>query len=137
MTKRAQMRTLAAENGDSDEAAGHTEADAIDPALGRLVEAWPTLPEAIHLLCDAHGHPLHFHLTAGQDHEATALKPLLEGADESLVDHQGEPVAWPLQLAGDKAYGANWIDEYLLSLEIQPVIPSKSNEDQDDRAVEF
>jgi hypothetical protein len=43
---RAQMRTLAAENGDSDEAAGHTEADAIDPALARLVEAWPTLPEA-------------------------------------------------------------------------------------------
>ena len=105
-----------------------------DHALGRSRGGFSS---KIHLLCDAHGHPLHFHLTAGQDHEATALKPLLEGADESLVDHDGEPVAWPLQMAGDKAYRADWIDEYLLSLEIQPVIPSKSNQDQSERPIEF
>jgi transposase len=76
-------------------------------------------------------------LTAGQDHESTALQPLLEGADERVVDQEGEPVAWPVQMAGDKAFRADWIDEYLLELDIQPVIPSKSNEDQDNRAVAF
>jgi transposase len=105
-----------------------------DHALGRSRGGFST---KIHLLCDAHGHPLHFHLTAGQDHESTALEPLLEGADDCLVDHDGEPVAWPLQLAGDKAYRANWIDQYLFALDIQPVIPSKSNEDQDNRHVNF
>jgi transposase len=76
-------------------------------------------------------------LTAGQDHESTALEPLLEGADACLFDHEGEPVAWPLQMAGDKAYRADSIDDFLLGLEIQPVIPSKSNEDQNNRAVAF
>jgi transposase len=78
-----------------------------------------------HLLCDGHGHPLHFHLTAGQAHDNTALVPLLDGADESVVDGQGEPVAWPVALAGDKGYRAAWIDELLLELGITPVIPSK------------
>lgn len=105
-----------------------------DHALGRSRGGFST---KIHLLCDAHGHPLHFHLTAGQDHESTALKPLLQGADDCLVDHHGEPVAWPLRLAGDKAYRANWIDQYLFALDVQPVIPSKSNEDQDNRPVDF
>jgi transposase len=80
---------------------------------------------------------LHFHLTGGQAHESTALEPLLAGADERLLDHEGEPFAWPVQLAGDKGYRANWIDDYLLDLNIQPVIPSKENEDRDARPVEF
>lgn len=42
-----------------------------------------------------------------------------------------------MALAGDKGYRADWIDEYLLDLEIQPVIPSKGNEDRDKRPVEF
>ncbi len=49
----------------------------------------------------------------------------------------GTPVAWPIALAGDKGYRADWIDEYLLELEIKPVIPSKSNEDRDQRRVVF
>src|SRR5262245_20140245 len=93
-----------------------------DHALGRSHGGFST---KLHLLCDAHGHPLHFHLTAGQAHESTALQTLLEGADACVVDHDGKPIAWPIQLAGDKAYRADWIDEYLLALDIQPVIPSK------------
>jgi hypothetical protein len=54
-----------------------------------------------------------------------------------LVDREGEPVARPVQMAGDKAFRADWIDEYLLGLDIQRVIPSKSNEDQNNRAVAF
>jgi transposase len=80
---------------------------------------------------------LHFHLTAGQDHENTALLPLWEGADENVTDAEGEPIAWPVALAGDKGYRADWIDQTLLELDIQPVIPSKENQDRNDRPVEF
>jgi transposase len=65
------------------------------------------------------------------------LVPLLVGADESVLDGDGEPVAWPVALAGDKGYRADWIDEYLFELEIKPVIPSKENEDRSARPVEF
>jgi transposase len=89
------------------------------------------------LLCDGQGHPLHFHLTAGEAHESTAVEPLLEGADAAIIDQNGQPVAWPVAMAGDKGYRADWIDEYLLNLGIRPVIPSKENEDRNARAVEF
>jgi transposase len=89
------------------------------------------------LLCDGEGHPLHFHITAGQIHDSTALDTLLEGADAKLHDSQGQPVAWPVQLGGDKAYRAGWIDEYLLKLGIEPVIPSRQNKDHDRRPIDF
>lgn len=89
------------------------------------------------MLCDGEGHPLHFELTPGQTHEASAFDTVLIGADEQLRDAQGEPVAWPVALAGDKGYRAAWIDEYLLGLGITPVIPSKANEDRDARPVAF
>ena len=63
--------------------------------------------------------------------------PLLEGADERVVDGDGEPIAWPVAMAGDKGYRADWIDEFLLELGITPVIPSKENEDRSARPVEF
>jgi len=91
----------------------------------------------IHILCDGQGHPLHAIVTAGQVHESTALDDLLTGADITLFDAQGDPVPWPVALAGDKGYRAAWIDAYLLDLEIQPVIPSKSNEDRDARPIDF
>lgn len=80
---------------------------------------------------------MHFYLTAGQDHESTALRPLLEGADACVLDGAGEPVAWPVALGGDKGYRADWIDGYLLELGIRPVIPSKENEDRAARPVKF
>jgi transposase len=89
------------------------------------------------LLCDRHGHPLHFHLTAGQDHESTALISLLDGADAEIIDGQGKPIAWPVALAGDKGYRADWIDNCLLELDIQPVIPSKDGDYRDHRLVDF
>ncbi len=105
-----------------------------DHALGRSRGGFST---KIHILCDGHGHPLHFHLTAGQAHEASAFDTLLEGADANLLDGDGQRIAWPLSLGGDKGYRADWIDEYLLALGICPVIPSKQNEDRDARPVEF
>ena len=59
------------------------------------------------------------------------------GADEHLLAPQGAPIAWPVALAADKGYRADWIDPYLLDLGITPVIPSKSNEDRDARPVAF
>lgn len=91
----------------------------------------------IHLLCDGQGHPLGFELTAGQTHEAAVFDTLLGNADEALLDESDEPIAWPVALAGDKGYRAAWIDDYLLELDIQPVIPSKANEDREARPVPF
>ena len=105
-----------------------------DHALGRSRGGFTT---KIHILCDGNGLPLHFHLTAGQTHESAVLDELLIGADASLLDEDGERIAWPFALGGDKGYRAAWIDEYLLKLGINPVIPSKENEDRDARPVEF
>ena len=76
-------------------------------------------------------------MTAGQVHESTALATLLVQVDRDLLDVQGNPVPWPVALAGDKGYRADWIDDYLLDLEIRPVIPSKANEDREGRPVVF
>jgi transposase len=81
--------------------------------------------------------PLHFQLTAGQTHESSILAPLLEAADQCLLDEEGERIAWPFAIGGDKGYRADWIDQYLLDLGIEPVIPSKENEDRAARPVEF
>jgi len=62
----------------------------------------------IHVLCDGAGHPLHFELTAGQTHEAAAFDTVLIGADAALHDAQGDPMAWPVALAGDKGYRAQF-----------------------------
>ncbi len=105
-----------------------------DHALGRSRGGFST---KIHILCDGNGLPLDFHLTAGQTHESTVLDELLISADQSLFDENGERIAWPFALGGDKGYRADWIDEYLLHLGIAPVIPSKENEDRTTRPVEF
>jgi transposase len=120
------MRGGRRKKGDPDEPDDH--------ALGRSRGG---LSCKIHILCDGHGHPLHVHLTAGQTHEASAFEALMMGADEQLTDADGEPIAWPVALAGDKGYRAEWIDEYLLDLDIKPVIPCKSNQDRQGRPVEF
>ena len=80
---------------------------------------------------------MHAVVTAGQVHESMALDDLLIGANENMFDAQGDPIPWPVALAGDKGYRADWIDAYLLDLEIRPVIPSKANEDRNSRPVEF
>ncbi|MCH8964348.1 MAG: transposase [Planctomycetes bacterium] len=91
----------------------------------------------IHLLCDVQGHPLHFQRTAEQAYESTLLDDVLIDPDQQLYDGQGEPLAWPAALAGNKGYRADWIDSYLLELAIQAVIPSKSNGDRNARSVAF
>jgi transposase len=67
----------------------------------------------------------------------SAFDDLLMGADEQLLDAKGDAIAWPIAMAGDKGYRAKWVDDYLLALDIKPVIPSKSNEDPDGRPIDF
>ena len=105
-----------------------------DHALGRSRGGYST---KLHLLCDADGHPLSFHLTPGQTHESTTLDIVLENADRHLLDIDGEPVPWPIALAGDKGYRADWIDACLMDLGISPVIPSRCTEDREARQVSF
>lgn len=104
---------------------------ASNEALGRSRGGFST---KLHLLCDSHGHPLHACLSPGQAHESQSLEELLEGCDVR-GDEQDEPI-WPVFLAGDKGYRAEWIDEYLLEQGILPVIPSKKGEDRSARLVE-
>src|SRR4051794_21461702 len=66
-----------------------------DHALGRSRGGFST---KIHILCDGHGLPLHFHLTAGQTHESSVLDTLLVSADACLLDEGGERIAWPFAL---------------------------------------
>ncbi len=76
-------------------------------------------------------------MTGGQAHESTAFELVLQEADQSLHFDDGSPVAWPIALAGDKGYRADWIDELLIGLGIKPVIPSKANEDRSQRRIKF
>lgn len=55
----------------------------------------------------------------------------------ALADGDGETINWPVAIAGDKGYRADWIDAFLLDMGIQPVIPSKTNEDREARGVDF
>ena len=87
------------------------------------------------MLCDGEGHPLAVCITPGQEHEPKSLCELLESVE--VADHGGNAISLPKKLGGDKAYRAEWIDEFLLSHVVQPVIPSKTNEDRDARGVEF
>lgn len=65
------------------------------------------------------------------------FEAVLTSADDGLFDAEGEPIAWPVALAGDKGYRAEWIDDYLLALGMIPVIPSKENEEREARGVPF
>jgi len=103
-----------------------------DHALGRSRGGFST---KVHLICDRRGHPLAAHLTAGQTHESQGLVELLEAVD--WVDQDDEPLLYPLKLAGDKAYRADWIDEYLIEWGIAPVIPSKTADERLPRRVAF
>jgi len=61
----------------------------------------------------------------------------MEGADACLYDGDGSPMAWPVALSGDKGYRANWIDKYLMTLGIRPIIPCKDGDDRKLRPVSF
>lgn len=74
-------------------------------------------------------------LSPGRTHESQELAALLEGVDWD--DPAEGPLAYPAQLAGDKAHRADWIDAWLMERDMEPVIPSKSGQDRGARPVAF
>jgi transposase len=71
-------------------------------------------------------------LTAGQTHETVALEEVLE-CTEIPADEDGWE-ARPVRLAGDKAYDARWIRDYLHAAGITAVIPQRGGDSEDSRA---
>lgn len=69
-------------------------------------------------------------MSPGQDHETTAVEEVIECAEVPTAD--GEWDARPVHLAGDKAYDAQWIRDYLLAGNIKPVIPKRGSDSQHD-----
>ena len=82
-----------------------------DQALGRSRGGLTT---KIHMLADALGRPLRFHITAGQAHDIIAAQPLLDGQEADAV-------------LADKAYDSNSLRDRIAQMKAQAVIPSKRN----------
>jgi transposase len=66
------------------------------------------------MLADALGRPLRFRITAGQAHDITAARPLLEDQSADAV-------------LADKAYDSNDLRDRIAQMKAQAVIPSKRN----------
>ena len=90
-----------------------------DHALGRSQGGFGT---KLHLICDGNGTPLAVDLTAGQAHESTRCEPLVQSLLEEWPD------VLPLKLAGDKAYSARRIRQWLEERWIEPVIARQKAE---------
>ena len=84
-----------------------------DQALGRS-RGGPTTK--IHLICDSHGNPLKFDLTAGNVHDITAAPELLEKTEQA-----GN------YLIADKGYDSDEFREKIQQCGSEPVIPGRSN----------
>jgi hypothetical protein len=116
-------------------AAGKKDPDETDDhASGRAREGFST---KIHLVGDGGGIPIRFELSPRQAHEKMTFEDLFNGIDKEMLTGNGEPAAWPEWGAGDQGYPAKWIDQILLDNGVTPVIRSKTNEDRDERPVEF
>ncbi|MFN7310329.1 MAG: transposase, partial [Vampirovibrionales bacterium] len=80
-------------------------------ALGRSSGGYTT---KLHAVCDSHGNPVRFILTAGQVSDSTQALPLLEGFQATAV-------------LADKGYVSEAIFEAIRRMGAEVVIPNKSN----------
>jgi transposase len=87
-----------------------------DHALGRSQGGFGT---KVHVVCDGQGQPLGLVLTPGQQHESTVFETAMATV---------ESLPRPAKLAGDKAYRAKRIREWLSGRGIEAVIPTQKNE---------
>jgi transposase len=74
-------------------------------------------------------------LTPGQAHEATAFVEAISHTD--IRDVESKLRVRPAALAGDKAYRAQWIIDWLEKRGIEPVIPEKGDRANDVNHPEF
>jgi transposase len=87
-----------------------------DHALGRSKGGFGT---KVHVVCDGRGQPLGLVLTPGQQHESTVFEVVMTTV---------ETLPQPAKLAGDKAYRAKRIREWLSGRGIEAVIPTQQGE---------
>lgn len=80
-------------------------------------------------MCDSQGFPLAVAVSPGQTHESTNFEEVLNIT--RIRQPQGRPRTRPAALAGDKAYSSKAIKDWLKQHKIEPVIPSKANQERD------
>lgn len=80
----------------------------------------------LHLVCDDNGIPIGVVVTAGQINEPTVFLSLMESLPISLHREANRPDA----IAGDKAYVAGYIFDWLEQKDIGNVIPNRKNENK-------
>jgi transposase len=94
-----------------------------DHALGRSRGGFGT---KLHLVCEGGGLPIVIEISPGQDHESVHLEAVMEAI--SVRSPRGAPRKRPERLAGDKAYSADRIRQWLRHRRIEPVIAHRENE---------
>ncbi len=93
--------------------------------MGRSRGGWGT---KLHIVTDGEGLPLAADASPGQSHESTRFEETMNAV--RIPQPIGRPRQRPDALAGDKAYGCNWIREWLKRHRIKDVIPTKSNQER-------
>lgn len=94
-------------------------------ALGRSRGGYST---KLHFLTDGQGIPIGVTATAGQRNEAPEFENVMSACLINTFRKEKRPEA----LAGDKAYSSKAIRQYVTKLGIEDVIPTRSNETQND-----
>ena len=102
-----------------------SEENAEKHALGRSRGGYST---KLHFLTDARGIPLSVTATPGQKHEAPEFENLMQACLVNTFRKAKRPEA----LAGDKGYSSKSIRDHISKLEINDVIPTRSNETPND-----
>lgn len=100
-----------------------TSTDAKENALGRSRGGYSS---KLHIACDDDGIPIGIVISPGQINEPTVFHQLMKSIPFSLQRRASRPHA----LAGDKAYVAGYIFQWLDKLRIGNVIPNRKNENK-------
>lgn len=98
-----------------------TQENADKQALGRSRGGYST---KLHFLTDGQGIPLSVTATPGQRNEAPEFKNVVQASQINTFRKANRPAA----LAADKAYSSKAIRDYIAEMEIEQVIPTRSNE---------
>jgi len=101
------------------------EENASKQALGRSRGGFST---KLHLLTDGQGIPIGITATPGQRNEAPEFENVMQACLIKTFRKANRPAA----LAADKAYSSKAIREYIAKLEVEDVIPTRSNETKSD-----
>ena len=95
-------------------------------ALGRSRGGYST---KLHFLTDGQGIPLSVIATAGQRGEAPEFENVMQASQIKTFRKANRPDA----LAADKAYSSHAIRDYIAKLDVEDVIPTRSNEARNER----